>query len=65
MELVVTLRKRYMLDKLAPLVDGIIVGKFFTTGFNYTLDEIKEINDYCKNHNLLNDLLWNRVKSLK
>ena len=51
MELVVTLRKRYMLDKLAPLVDGIIVGKFFTTGFNYTLDEIKEINDYCKNHN--------------
>lgn len=51
MELVVTLRKRDMLDKLAPLVDGIIVGKFFTTGFNYTLDEIKEINDYCKNHN--------------
>ena len=51
MELVVTLRKRELLEKIAPFVDGVIVGKFFTSSYYYSLQEIENVCDYCKKHN--------------
>ena len=48
MELLVTLRKRELLEKVLPFVDGIIVGKFFTGSYHCSLKEIVEINVICK-----------------
>ncbi|MBR4462061.1 MAG: U32 family peptidase [Erysipelotrichaceae bacterium] len=48
MELLVTLRKRELLEKVLPFVDGIIVGKFFTSSYHCSLKEIVEINVICK-----------------
>ena len=48
MELLATLRKRELLEKVLPFVDGIIVGKFFTSSYHCTLKEIVEINVICK-----------------
>lgn len=52
MELLVTLRKKYQLERLASLVDGIIIGGYFSSGFHYTSDDFEEIYKYCKQHNL-------------
>ena len=48
MELLVTLRKRPLLEKVLPLVDGVIVGEYFTTSFHLNTNEIRIINNYCK-----------------
>ena len=48
MELLLTLRKRNLLEKVLPFVDGIIVGKFFTSSYHCSLKEIVEINVICK-----------------
>ena len=49
MELLVTLRNPKMLYKIQPYVQGIIVGSLFSLSYNYTLNEIANINNYCKN----------------
>ncbi len=48
MELLVTLRKRDLLERILPFVDGIIVGKFFTSSYHCSLKQIVEINVICK-----------------
>ena len=50
MEIIVTLRKKQLLEKILPVVDGVIVGKYFTTGYHLSLDDIKDINRYCKDN---------------
>ena len=52
MELLVTLRNPRMLYKIQPYVQGIIVGSLFSLSYNYTLDEIANINNYCKNNKI-------------
>lgn len=53
MELLVTLKEKEILDKLLLMrIDGIIFGGPFSMKYNYSLDEIKEISDYCNNKNL-------------
>lgn len=51
MELVVTLRKRELLEKIVPLVDGIIVGSHFTSSYHYSVEDIRSIRDYCASRN--------------
>ena len=48
MELLVTLRKIEHLEKILPFTDGVICGRYFTTGFDFTIDELRQINKYCK-----------------
>ena len=48
MDLLVTLRDTKHIDKITPLCDGYIVGSLFSSGYNYSLDAIKRINQYCK-----------------
>ena len=52
MEIIATLRKKSLLDKLIPVVDGVIIGKYFTTSYNYSLDDLKQINNICKDNNI-------------
>ena len=52
MELLVTLRKKHQLERLTSLVDGVIVGKYFSSGYHYSTQEFNEIYNYCKQHNL-------------
>lgn len=52
MELVVTLRDNHLLEKIAPLVDGIIVGKHFTSSYHFSLEEISSARQYCKQRGL-------------
>lgn len=47
MELLVTLRKKSLLEKVTPSVDGVIIGRVFTSGYHYTLEEIRDISTYC------------------
>ena len=48
MEILVTLRKKQLLEKIVPLVDGIIIGKCFVSGYDYELEDLKTVSDYCK-----------------
>ena len=50
MELLVTLRKIEMLEKIAPLADGVIAGSRFTSSYNLSLDQLEYIKDYCNKH---------------
>ena len=52
MELLVTLRKKSLLDRLAPIVDGVIIGRCFTSAYNYSLEEIRDIAEYCREYSL-------------
>lgn len=52
MEMLVTLRNTKYLNKLVNVCDGVIVGGPFTSGYNYSLDEIREINWFCKQNGL-------------
>ena len=52
MELLVTLRSTKNIDKLKYVCDGFIVGSHFTSGYNYSLDDLRRINDYCKENKL-------------
>lgn len=52
MELLVTLRKKEMYDSIKRLVDGIIVGKLFTSNFELSLKDIVELSKQAKQDNL-------------
>ena len=51
MEVLVTLRQNKGLERVLPLVDGVIIGKYFTTGYNFEMEELKSISEYVKSHN--------------
>ncbi|MCR4633032.1 MAG: U32 family peptidase [Erysipelotrichaceae bacterium] len=48
MELLFTLRKLEPLEKLLPFADGVIAGKYFTTGYHLSLEEMKQAARFCK-----------------
>lgn len=48
MELLVTLRNTKYIDKLKTICDGFIVGSLFTSGYKYSIEDLKRINNYCK-----------------
>lgn len=48
MELLVTLRDTRNIDKLKSACDGFIVGSLFCSGYNYTIEDLRKINKYCK-----------------
>lgn len=53
MEIVVTLSNINNLSKLnKSKVDGVLFGGPFSLRFNYSIDELKTINEYCLNNNL-------------
>jgi len=52
MELLVTLRKKSLLEKIEPIVDGVIIGRLFTSAYNYSLQEIRDIAEYCHDNAL-------------
>ena len=52
MELLVTLRNQKLLSKIVNCAQGIIVGSFFSLSYSYTLDELENINNYCKKNRL-------------
>ncbi|MBQ9425922.1 MAG: U32 family peptidase [Erysipelotrichaceae bacterium] len=47
MELLLTLRKIDMLEKVLPLVDGIICGKYFCSAYRFSKEELVQIRKYC------------------
>ena len=51
MEVLVTLRKNKGLEKILPLVDGVIIGKYFTTGYDFEMEELKSVSEYVKSQN--------------
>ena len=51
MELLVTLRNRKLLEKVLPSVDGVIVGNSFSSCYHLSNEDIRLINNYCKNNN--------------
>ena len=51
MELLVTLRNRKLLEKVLPSVDGVIVGNYFSSCYHLSNEDIRLINNYCKNNN--------------
>ena len=52
MELLVALRKKSLLEKVEPIVDGIVIGGLFTSAYHYSLEEIRDIAEYCKENSL-------------
>ena len=48
MELLVTLRKRALLEKILPFVDGVIAGKLFCSSYHLTLKDLEDIRDCCR-----------------
>lgn len=52
MELLVTLRNTKYIDKLKSVCDGFIVGSFFASGYKYTINDLRNINKFCKENNL-------------
>ena len=48
MELLVTLRNRPLLERILPLVDGVVIGKFFTASYHLGTHEMRIINNFCK-----------------
>lgn len=51
MESLVTLRNTNYIDKIVTVCDGFIVGSLFTSGYAYTINDLSNINKYCKAHN--------------
>ena len=43
-----TLRKIEDLDKIKSVCDGFIVGSLFSCGYKHSFDDIRTINNYCK-----------------
>ena len=52
MELLATLRSTKNIDIIKNACDGFIVGSLFSSGYNYSIDDLKQINQYCKNNNV-------------
>ena len=52
MELLVTLRDIKYIENLKYVCDGFIVGSFFTSGYKYSINDIRKINSYCKENKL-------------
>jgi len=46
--LLFTLRRLEPLEKLLPFADGIVTGRYFTTGYHLSLDEIRQASRFCK-----------------
>lgn len=45
--MLLTLRKIELLEKVLPFVDGVLCGKYFTTAYRFTLEELSQIRKYC------------------
>ena len=45
--MLVTLRKKHLLEKLLPVSDGVICGRYFATGFDLSLDDLVDIRKEC------------------
>ena len=52
MELLVTIRNTNDIDKLKTVCDGFIVGSLFTSGYDLTITDLTNINDFCKSKNI-------------
>lgn len=52
MELLVTLRNIEYMDKLKSACDGFIVGSMFSTGYDFSIGDIRNINRFCKENNI-------------
>lgn len=52
MELLVTLRNTKNVEKIKSVCDGFIVGSLFTSGYRYTIEDLRRINQYCKSNKL-------------
>lgn len=52
MELLVTLRNTKDIEKLKSACDGFIVGNLFSSGYHFTINDISNINKYCKQNNI-------------
>lgn len=52
MELLVTLRNQKLLSKIVNCAQGVIAGSFFSLSYSYTLDELTNINNFCKKNRL-------------
>ncbi len=68
MQLLVTLRKTKNIEKLKNACDGFIVGSLFSSGYNYSLNDLVAINKYCKNNAIslyvsIDDLISETEKS--
>ncbi len=48
MEMLLTLRKIELLEKVLPFVDGVLCGKYFTTAYRFTLEELCQIRKSCR-----------------
>ncbi len=48
MELLLTLRKIELLEKVLPFIDGVICGKYFTNAYDYSVEDLQRISLYCK-----------------
>ena len=46
--MLLTLRKIELLEKVLPFVDGVLCGKYFTTAYRFTLEELSQIRKYCR-----------------
>ena len=51
MELLVTLRNTRNLDKIINVVDGVIIGSEFCSGYQYTLKDLSGISEYVRKNN--------------
>lgn len=51
MELLITLRDIKNIELFKDKCDGYLVGSDFSTGFDYTLEDIQKINTYCLKNN--------------
>lgn len=52
MELLITLRNTNNIDKLNTICDGVIVGSCFSSGYSYSIEDLKKLRVYCSEHNL-------------
>ena len=52
MELLVTLRNTKDIEKIKNACDGFVVGSLFTSGYHFSVNDIKNISDYCKENNV-------------
>lgn len=52
MELLVTLRDTKYIEKIKTICDGVIVGTLFSSGYNYTTDDLIRICEYCRGNGL-------------
>lgn len=52
MELLVTLRDKSYMERMIKLCDGFIVGSLFSSGYNFSKEDLIYIKDRCKEYDL-------------